>query len=69
MLTALALLVASAAASVVLADLLFRLYERRFWIEEVRIGATDFDLEKLGYNDVLGHVPAASPMSPPFWRA
>jgi hypothetical protein len=60
-LTALALLAASAAASLVLADLLFRLYERLFWIEEVRIGADDFDLAKLGYNDALGFVPAAKP--------
>jgi hypothetical protein len=60
-LTALALLCASAAGSLVLADLLFRLYERTFWIEEVRIGAGDFDLEKLGYNDAFGHVPAAKP--------
>jgi hypothetical protein len=60
-LTALALLAASVAASLVLGDLLFRLYERAFLIEEVRIGATDFDLEKLGYNDAYGNVPAAKP--------
>ncbi len=58
-LTALALLCASAAVSIVAADLLFRLYERLFLIEEVRIGADDFDLEKLGYNDVYAHVAAA----------
>jgi hypothetical protein len=60
-LTALALLCASAAVSIVAADLLFRLYERLFLIEEVRIGADDFDLEKLGYNDVYAHVAAAKP--------
>lgn len=58
-LTALALVAASVAGSLVVGDLLFRLYERAFWIEEVEIGATDFDLEKLGYNDAEGFVPAA----------
>ena len=60
-LAALALAVVSLAGSVVLAEAIFRVYERRFLIEEVRIGADDFDLAKLGYNDAEGFVAAAKP--------
>ena len=57
----LALACASLLASVALAEAIFRVYERHFLIEEVRIGADDFDLAKLGYNDAEGFVAAAKP--------
>ena len=58
-LLALALGVASLMGSIVLAEAVFRFYERHFLVEEVRIGADDFDLAKLGYNDAEGYVAAA----------
>ena len=60
-LAAFALACASLAGSVVLTEAIFRFYERRFLIEEVRIGADDFDLAKLHYNDGEGFVAAAKP--------
>jgi hypothetical protein len=49
------------AASLALAEALFRVYERHFLVEEVAIGADDFDLAALRYNDVDGFLPAAKP--------
>jgi hypothetical protein len=57
----LALACASLLGSVAVAEAIFRVYERHFLIEEVRIGADDFDLAKLGYNDAEGFVAAAKP--------
>jgi hypothetical protein len=51
----------SLAASVLAADFLFRLYERRFLVQEVEVGADDFDLAALTYNDADGFLPAAKP--------
>ena len=51
----------SLAASVALAEALFRVYERHFLVEEVAIGADDFDLAALRYNDVDGFLPARAP--------
>jgi len=58
---ALALACASLLGSILVAEAIFRVYERHFWIEEVRIGADDFDLAKLGFNDGEGFVAAAKP--------
>ena len=51
----------SLGASVAAADFLFRVYERHFLVQEVEIGATDFDLAALKYNDADGYLPAAEP--------
>jgi len=60
-LSALALLCASLVGSLLLAEALFRVYERRFLVQEVVLGADDFDLAALHYNDAEGFVRAQKP--------